>query len=85
MFVTATPQPGLRSLAELREGIQSGHAKVLWDELQNWVDAYLEQPVVTPMQIKNGQRVLGNRSYAVVARAANRIMETALVGMVTEE
>ncbi len=85
MFVTATPQEGLRSLSDLRKGIQSGHAKQLWEELHAQVDEYLTQPVVTPMQLKEGKRVLGNRSYTVVARAANRILDMAMVGMVTEE
>lgn len=85
MFVTATPVEGLRSIDDVRQGIQTGHGKYLWDELRSGVDAGLDSPVISPMVEENGVRVLGNRPFTLVAKAANRILDTALVGLVLEE
>lgn len=85
LFVTAKPEDGLRTVEDLREGIKTGHAKQLWEELLAKVDRELAEPVITPMQEKDGKRVLGNRPYWLVANTANRIMDAALVGLVLED
>lgn len=85
MYITAAPVPGLRSVADLRFEIQSGHAKKLWDALRESVDADLESPPVTPVRMENGERVVLNRSYGLVSQAASRILNTALVGLVLED
>jgi len=85
LFVTATPVPGLRSLADLREGIRSGHAQVLWNAMKAQVDADLNAPPITPMREENGQTILGNRSFALVSQATGRILDTALVALVLED
>ena len=85
MFVTASRVEGLRSVADVRRGITSGHAKYLWEKLLDKVNRELAEPVVTPMQERDGQRVLGNRPYSLVAQAANRILDTALVALVLED
>ncbi|MBX3178369.1 MAG: heparinase II/III family protein [Candidatus Hydrogenedentes bacterium] len=85
MYITAAPVPGLRSVADLRAGIQSGHAKKLWEALRESVDADLESPPVTPVRMDNGERVVLNRSYGIVSQAASRILNTALVGLVLED
>ncbi len=85
LFVTASPTPGLRTVEALRNGIQSGHAKVLWEELQTIADERLGTPVVTPVRIENGERIVGNRSYTFVSKAASRILDAAMVGLITEE
>lgn len=85
LFVTATAHPGLRTVDDLRTGIQSGHAKQLWETMKASVDQQLGEPAITPIQDKDGQRVLGNRPYDLVARAANRILDTALVALVLQD
>ncbi len=85
LFVSVTPGDGLRTVEDLREGIKTGHAKQLWEELLAKVDRELAEPVITPMQEKDGERILGNRPYWLVANAANRIMDAALVGLVLED
>jgi len=85
LFITATPTPGLRTVAALREGIQTGHAKKLWTELKAIVDERLGTPVVSPVRMENGERIVGNRSYTFVSKAASRILDAAMVGLVTED
>jgi Heparinase II/III-like protein len=85
MFVTGSPREGLRSVADVRRGIESGHAKDLWDALLAKVDRELAEPVITPMQEKDGALVLGNRPYWLVAQTANRILDAAFAGLVLED
>lgn len=85
LFVTASPISGLRSVEDVRTGIQSGHAKALWETMKAAVDAKLDDPPVSPVVIENGERMVRNRSYSFIAEPANRILDTALVGLVTGE
>jgi len=85
LFVTASPVLGLRTVDEVRKGIESGHAKKLWETMKAAVDAKLDSTPVSPVTMENGARVLRNRSYSFIAEPANRILDTALVGLVTGE
>lgn len=85
LFVTAKPVDGLRTVEDLRAGIASGHAKELWETLKASVDQQLDEAPISPMYEEDGERVLRNRSYSFIAKAVNRILDTALVALVTED
>lgn len=89
MFVTAEPVDGLRSVADVRRDIQSGHAAELWRELVAKVEEELTQPAWTPaMDLPfrpKSQVRQQNREYHLVAMVSNRIMDAALVALITGE
>lgn len=85
LFVTASPVPGLRSIVEVRDATQRGQARKLWAALLEKVNRERREPVVTPMIERDGQRVLGNRPFDLVAQAAQRILEPALVALILDD
>lgn len=89
IFVTAEKVPGLRSVADVREGIGSGHAKALWEALVAKVDAEALEPAWTPSTEaswrSSSQAAKGNRDFTIVAMTANRIVDAALVALIRDE
>jgi len=77
LFVTGEEVNGLRSLADVRKGIEQGRAAELWKQLVDKVERELKQE---PIEVK--QR---NRSFYWVATTANRITDAALVALITGE
>jgi len=77
MLVTADPLDGLRSLEDVRRDIRSGRSAMLWEEHVARVDQEMRKPPITA-----GQR---NRNYTLVALTGNRIMDTALVALISNE
>lgn len=77
MFVTGEKIDGLRSLDEVRSGIQDGHAAELWKRLVAKVEEEMQQE---PIAVREQ-----NRAFHVVATTANRITDAALVALVTSE
>ena len=78
MLVTAEQIDGLRSLADVRKSIQEGRSAQLWEQLVAKVEREMKLAPKAPGQA-------GNRSYFVVQEAAYRIIDTALVALVTGE
>jgi hypothetical protein len=87
MFVTAEPVAGLRSLADVRRGVESGHASELWQALLSKVNEEMEQDVWTPasaVSFRSASSIeQANREFVLVAMTANRIMDAALAGLIT--
>ena len=77
MFVTADKIDGLRSLAEVREGIKQGRARELWQGLVAKVEREMKLEPITMRE--------RNRSFYWVATTANRITDAALVALVAGE
>ena len=77
LFVTREKIDGLRSLAEVRSGIQQGHAAKLWQQLQEKVDQQINQPPITMPD--------RNRSYTYVAKTSFRIIDCSLVALVKND
>jgi hypothetical protein len=89
IFVTAEPVPGLRSVAEVREAIQSGHAAALWDALVAKVDREALEEAWTPHSMVKGRSAAhaakGNRDFVIVAMSANRVTDAALVALIRDD
>lgn len=72
LLVTARKIKGLRSLAEVRTAIKSGHTKKLWEAMIARADADMSTP---PLEG-------GNRSYPVVNAAGVRLLRHAMAAMI---
>ena len=80
LYVTARKVKGLLSVAELRNGIKTGHLRILWEALKKRADAdLLAKPIVAR---KDGTF---DANYIVCNDAAQRILRAALVFLVTGE
>ena len=77
MLVTARPVDGLRSVDDVRRDIQHGWSANLWKQLVEKVEREIREPPIAA-----GQQ---NRSYLLVARTCNRIMDTALVALISND
>ena len=88
VFVTAKKVDGLRSVAELREGVKSGQAKILWDKIRRRTDADLTAPVLLPTTPLPGRDAssmeLGNRDWTICDSAGHRVMRAALAWLITQ-
>src|SRR5690606_8109738 len=85
LFITASPKPGLRSLADVRRGIRDGHARKLWEALVAKAERERDEPPIAPVAWVDGTRVEINRSFDFVAVPANRILDAALVALIRED
>lgn len=88
-MVTQSSVPGLRSLDEVREGVRSGYAGQLWTELVEKVEREKDEPPWTPATALPGrsekQVKHGNREFELVAWTSNRIMDAALVALISND
>ncbi len=78
MLVTGSPVAGLRSVDAVRRDVKEGRSARLWQELRAKVDKEMKLPLVVA-----GTK--HNRSYRFVATACNRIADSALVALITNE
>jgi len=87
--LTAEPVPGLRSVADVKADIQSGHAKVLWEKLKKQADVDLRSPVLVPSSMIPGRDPdnarHGNRDYELCHEVGQRVLRAALVNLLTGE
>ncbi len=77
LFVTGDQVDGLRSLADVRQAIKSGHSRQLWNELVEKVEQDRKTPAIT-MENRNS-------SYTWVARASFRIIDSSLVALIKHD
>ena len=89
IYLTQTKIEGLRSLDEVRTGIQSGYAKDLWTQLLAKAEHELSEPAWTPKTALPGREEKQirheNREFELVAHTSNRIMDGALVALVLDD
>ncbi|MCX5660082.1 MAG: heparinase II/III family protein [Planctomycetota bacterium] len=90
LLLTADAVPGLRSLADVRDGIdRHPHAAALWNEILVSATADLDAPPLTPLsQVPNrspAQTAAGNRDYTIVHASGQRVLRSALAALVTGE
>lgn len=89
LFVTATPHDGLRSVADLRASIGSGHARRLWGRVERAAQATLGAPAITPQTPLDGRTrsavATGNPDYVVTRAAGHRVLVHALAHLLTGE
>lgn len=89
ILVTQNETPGLRSLAHLRQSISHGHAQALWQRLHQRVEAHLHTPPLLPTsRLPDRDPDLtrhANADYVIVQAAGERVMESALAALITED
>ncbi len=89
IFVTAEPVDGLRSVDDIRENIQSGHTKKLWESQLALADAELGRKIYEPGDVFPGRDAMSarhaNRDYTIVHRAGTRALRAALACLITED
>lgn len=89
IFVTETPVTGLRSVDDLRKAIHNGHAQELWGEIIAAARGDIGAEVLLPGSVVEG-RPAGdirseNRDYYICRAAGQRVLQSALACLVTED
>jgi len=74
LLITAEKVSGLRSLAELRESVESGHGRTLWEDLKTRANADLEADPIAG----------ATRNFTVVNATVKRVLRHALAFLITE-
>jgi len=87
IYLTAEAVPGLRSVADVKADIQSGHAKVLWEKLRQQADADIKVPVLVPTSVIAGRSAEharhGNRDYGICRAVGQRVLRAAFASLIT--
>ncbi|MEA3400928.1 MAG: heparinase II/III family protein [Armatimonadota bacterium] len=87
LLITAERLGDLRSLDDLREAIEDGHARELWEHILQEAEADLRHEPLVPTSVFPGRGGVeaerGNREYRLVHATACRIRGSALVALVT--
>lgn len=89
IFVTKEKSDGLRSLSELRQAIGSGHSRMLWErvlaaaENATRSDPFVPSSPLPHRAVENTAHA--NRDYTICKAAGDRILDSALAWLVTED
>ncbi|MGC9319173.1 MAG: heparinase II/III domain-containing protein [Armatimonadota bacterium] len=87
LLVTAERVGDLRTIDDVREAIEDGHARELWEHILRQAEADLQLEPLVPTSVYPGRGGVeaerGNREYRLVHATASRIMRAALVALVT--
>lgn len=89
IFITRDKVEGLRSVAEVKEAIKTGHAKKVWEQLLERADADLTRDTVLPTSHLPGrsrnQSKRGNPDWKICHEAGERVLCAALACLLTED
>lgn len=86
IYLTSEPIPGLRSISQLKETIQEGHAKILWENILQKARADIDAESLTPASMfpgrNEGAAKHNNPDWTVCNEAGQRILRAALVHLI---
>ncbi|MDP6042192.1 MAG: DUF4962 domain-containing protein, partial [Candidatus Latescibacteria bacterium] len=89
IFITTKKIEGLRSLDEVRQGIQTGHLKNLWKQLLALADADATNAPYNPTTPLSDRSQLdinhANREWTLVNAVSQRIQHAGLAYLITEK
>lgn len=89
MYVSAQRQDGTRSVAEIREYVQHGYGKTIWEELTEAARANLQRPPFTlRSQLPNrppGMAEQAAHDHQTYAATTKRVVYAAIAHLVTED
>jgi hypothetical protein len=89
VFVTSESAPGLRSVDDVREAIETGVGRDLWGRLESKLDADLDaDPILPTTELpsrSDRHAETGYVDFHVVHEACQRIKRAALAALVTED
>jgi hypothetical protein len=89
LLLTEQSRNGLRSLADVKRSVMSGHGQKLWTSLKLRADRSASGAPLVPTDMIPGRDPLmakhGNADYVIVQAAADRIMDAALVALITDD
>ena len=87
IYVTERKLPGLRSVAEVKEAIKTGHAKAVWEQILAGAEADLKRELLLPTSTVPGRSALqaekGNPDWTICHQAGQRVLRAALVCLLT--
>jgi hypothetical protein len=88
IFITAKKFEGLRSVEEVRQGIQTGHLKILWEQLLSLADTSATDDPYNPTSILPDRSPLdishANREWTLVNAVSQRIQRAGLAYLISE-
>ncbi len=89
LLLTRNSVGRLRSIEDVRRSITTGHGLRLWENLVARADSACQAPPLVPTDMIAGRDPLmakhANPDYVIVQAVADRIMDAALVGLLTGE